>query len=88
MLMRVKPWNGEEGKTPKEPLTGNSLAVQWLGLCLSLPRARVQSLFGVLRSQEVRQKNKTKQKTLDVCCFSRESTGPGASGYCLLHLGA
>ena len=33
MLMRVKPWNGEEGKTPKEPLSGNSLAVQWLGLC-------------------------------------------------------
>ena len=58
MLMRVKPWNAEEGKAPKEPLTGNSLTVQWLGLHAFFAEARVQSLFGVQRSQEVRQKKK------------------------------
>ena len=30
--MRVRPWDGEEGIAPKEPWTGNSLVVQWLGL--------------------------------------------------------
>ena len=31
---------------------GNSPAVQWLGLCVSLPRAQVQSLVGELWSHK------------------------------------
>ena len=41
---------------------GNSPAVQWLGLLLSLPRAQVQSLVRELRSHSPRGVAKTKTK--------------------------
>ena len=41
----------------------NSLAVQWLGLQLSLSRAQVQSLTGELRSSQAHSMAKKKKKT-------------------------
>ena len=44
----------------------NSLAVQWLGLQLSLSRAQVQSLTGELRSSQAHSMAKKKKKQVEM----------------------
>ena len=46
----------------QNPKTGNSLAVQWLGLCVLTARAWVRSLIGELRFCKPRGTAKTKKK--------------------------